>query len=426
MKQFSQFTDAQIEALETRDKGYAVRDGSGMYLWISPAGAKSWRWAYRFGGKENVVVYGRWPQVGRLKAVALHARGKLDLETGIDPAARNREAKAARKEREAATAGVQIPDDAFRKIGEKWFAWWREGKNPRHVRTVRARLESDLYPALGDKSIGEIGWLDVVEMARAIEKRGVHDTARRAIQRVGEIFEYAMLNGLCGSEVHNPARDIKPSKILKQSDPGEFAFLPERNMPELMAAIDNYSGQASIRFAIQFQALTFVRISELIGARWSEINWHEALWIIPAERMKRVRNRRPLDHYVPLAPQAVELLKHLQQISNKSEFLFPGTGGNPTIAGGSVLLAFARMGYKNQMTTHGWRKMASTWLNEQGFPPDHIEKQLSHVPADKVRSSYNHALFLVQRRRLMEAWANHLDDLRKRGQNPVWSQEKAS
>ena len=243
-------------------------------------------------------------------------------------------------------------------------------------------------------------------MARKIEARGALDIAKRALQTCGQILRYAVGHDLIE---RNPAADIKPADVLKSRKKVNYARLDAKELPELLRKMQAYDGSPYTRFALQLIALTFVRTSELIEATWDEFDLEAAEWRIPAERMKM---RTP--HIVPLSTQAVDALNCLGELRSLSVRVFPGERDHDKpMSNNTILKALERMGYKHRMTGHGYRGIASTLLHELGFPHEHIELQLAHQERNQVSAAYNWATYLPERRKMMQAWADHLDALRK-------------
>ena len=239
-------------------------------------------------------------------------------------------------------------------------------------------------------------------MVQTISKRGALDIAKRALQTSGQVFRYAVAHGLTQ---RNPASDIKPSDVLASRKAGNYARISAKELPELLRHIDGYAGAAVTRLAMKLMALTFVRTSELIGARWAEFDLEARRWDIPASRMKM---KTP--HIVPLSTQAVNVLQTLQLVSGRGTLLFPGERDHEkSMSNNTILGALDRMGYKGRMTGHGFRGVASTLLHEMGFDHAHIELQLAHQERNEVSAAYNHATYIQQRTKMMQHWADYLD-----------------
>jgi integrase len=388
-------TDTEIRKSKAGDRAYRVSDGSGLYLWITPAGGKLWRWAYEFCGKEKLMSFGKYPDVPLALARERHGEARKLLARGIDPMAERKAAKTAEK---------AAAESSFRTIAGLWFDHWQVDKSRQHVDATRRRMEANIFPLLDARSIGEIEAPELVAMVKAIEERGAADLAKRALENVGQIFRFAIAHG---HAKRNPASEIRPADILRPTRKTNLARIDAKDLPGLLRAIEVYQGKQVTRLAMKLMAMTFVRTSELIGAKWSEFDLEAARWNLPAERMKM---KDP--HIVPLATQAIEVLEMLRTLTGASEWLFPGDrDDSKPMSNNTILGALKRMGYKGQMTGHGFRGLASTILHEKGYAHEHIELQLAHAPRNAVSAAYNHALYLEPRAKMMQEWADYLDTI---------------
>jgi integrase len=388
-------TDVQIKRVKPRTKPYKVSDGAGLFLWVTPSGGKIWRWTYRHEGKAKLMTFGKYPDISLAQARERHAEARKLLATAIDPMAQRKAKKTA-------------VENSFQNIAMLWQEHWQHGKSPRHVDYVKRRMEADILPSLGARPIEEIGAPELVAMTKAIEKRGAHDIAKRALETTGQVFRYAIAHGYAK---RNPASEIRPSDILKSTRKVNYARVDAKELPGLLRSIEVYPGTHVTRLAMKLMTFTFVRTSELIGAKWEEFDIEAGRWNIPAERMKM---RTP--HIVPLAKQAGETLEILRSLSGESEWLFPGDrNAKKSMSNNTILKALERMGYKGRMTGHGFRGLASTILHEQGYPHEHIELQLAHAPRNAVSAAYNHALYLEPRSRMMQDWADFLEQTQRGG-----------
>jgi len=375
-----------------------LTDAGGLYLEVHPAGGKHWRWKYRHAGKEKRLSLGTYPSVTLAKARLARDAARLTLAEGVDPVQAKSDAKLAKRLRLGTS---------FEAVARTWFEDWKGPRSPRHADYVLRRLESDVFPALGRKPVGEVTAPQLLAMAKRIESRGAIDIAKRALQTCGQVLRYAVAHGQLE---RNPAADVKPGDALKPRRKTNYARLDAKEVPTLLRKIDAYQGTPTTRLAMMLMALTFVRTGELIGARWGEFDLEGAEWRIPPERMKM---RTP--HIVPLSRQAVEVLATLnEQRRGVTDLLFPGERDHEKpMSNNTILKALERMGYKGRMTGHGFRGIASTVLHELGHRHDVIELQLAHLERNSVSAAYNHATYLKERRELMQAWADHLDRLRR-------------
>jgi integrase len=386
-------TDTEVRKAKAKDKAYRLSDGGNLYLWVTPSGGKLWRWAYQYEGKEKLMALGKYPAVTLALARDRHGEGRKLLATGIDPMAQRKVEK---------TAEQVAADNSFASVAAQWLEHWQGDKSSRHVDQTRRRLASNILPSLGSLQIAEIEAPDIVAMVRAVEARGARDVAKRALETTGQIFRFAIAHGYAK---RNPATDIQPRDILKSSTKSNYARIDAKELPNLLRQIEVYQGTHITRLAIKLMALTFVRTSELIGAKWAEFDLETARWDIPAERMKMCT-----PHIVPLATQALEVLNLLWALTGHSEWLFPGDrNAAKPISNNTILQALKRMGYHGRMTGHGFRGLASTILHERGYGHEHIELQLAHAPRNAVSAAYNHALYLEPRARMMQEWADFLE-----------------
>lgn len=372
-------------------------DSGGLYLEVTTAGTKLWRWKYRFAGKEKRLALGAYPDVPLKKARADRDLARALLDGGTDPVQARKDGKVAQQLRLGTT---------FEAVARAWYANWSAARSDRHAGYVLRRLEADVFPAIGGKPVGDVTAPQLLALAKKIESRGALDIARRAWQTCGQVFEYALAHGQID---RNPAKDVRPGAALKPRQQGHYARVDAKELPELLRKIHAYQGSAYTRLAMQLMALTFVRTGELIAARWDEFDLDAAEWRIPPARMKM---KTP--HIVPLSTQAVDVLRCLHELRGLSGLLFPGERDHEVpMSNGTILGALKRMGYAGRMTGHGFRGVASTVLHEHGFDHAHIELQLAHMERDEVSAAYNFATYLPQRRKMMQWWADHLDQLRQ-------------
>lgn len=400
-------SDTAIRLVKVRDKPQKLSDSGGLFLLITPAGGKLWRYSYRFDGKQKTLALGSYPEISLKEARDRHIDARRLLANGRDPSEKRQEEKSQKEFSKSNT---------FRVWALKWHAHWSKGKSVRHTEYVLRRLEGDIFPIIGDMPVTEVNAHDIVKVDKAVAERGAIEIARKCHQHIGQIFRYAIAHGDKSKVNRNPATDIKPSDVLVIPPKVNHARVELKELPALLRAIEAANITQITRIAIKLMALTFVRTGELILAEWSEIDFDAEQLRIPAERMKM---RSP--HIVPLSKQSVELLKTLQIITGSSKYLFPTqnvTTKAKTMSTNTILKALERMGYKGRMTGHGFRGLASTALHEQGFDHQHIELQLAHVERDEVSSAYNHALYIKQRTALMQHWADYLDGV-KIGANVV-------
>jgi integrase len=403
-------TIREIDNAKPRNKKYKLADGGGLCLLVAPSGAKLWRWRYRFDGKEKMMALGEYPFVTIKEARESHFKARKTLDAGIDPMA-ERKAEGEAKQRDAEARQRECQSN-FENVARNWWGWWSIGKSPRHADTVLRRLEADVFPSFGHKFIDVITAADIRELMLAIERRDARDVAKRAHETTSQIFRYAIARDIAS---RNPAADFKPRDILAEARTENRARVDAKELPELLAKMDDYNGDAITRFAMKLMAYTFVRTSELIEAPWTEFDLDDARWTIPSERMKM-----DTPHIVPLSRQSVEILRALKLLTGNGRLVFPGANDkNRPMSNNTILYALYRLGYRDRMTGHGFRGLASTILNESGFDEAHIELQLAHMKRNKVAAAYNHAKYLKQRTAMMQWWADYLDGQLARGRKAL-------
>lgn len=383
------------ECKNANSNGASIRklpDGDGLYLWIYLDGRKYWRQRYWQAGKEKSLSLGVYPKVTLSDARKKRDELRKQLGADLDPSA-ERKATNLRKKLAA--------ENSFEAVAREWYGKQLHTWVPHHASDVKRRLENNIFPSIGKRPIAEIQAPELLETIRKIEARGAYDLAHRVLQVCGQVFRYGIATGRCTRNLSTDLRGaLTPHKKQHQA-----AVRPDE-LPELLRAIARYdeTGDKQTRLALQLLALTFVRTNELIGADWLEFDLNNALWIIPAWRMKM-----KAEHVVPLSRQAVLILSELKEISGSSRFVFPGRNRDKPISNNTMLFALYRLGYKGKMTGHGFRAVASTILNETGFSPDVIERQLAHCERNEVRGAYNRAEYLPERKRMMQHWADCLE-----------------
>ncbi len=390
-------TDASIKNAKPKEKAYKLTDGEGMFLLLNPNGSRWWRFNYRIGGKHKQISFGVYPEVTLKEAREKRDEARKMLRDGIDPS----QAKKAQKD---SASGA----NSFESIAREWFSKFSPTWTPSHGERILRRMERDIFPWIGKRPIGEIKAPELLTVLRRIEERGAVETAHRASQNCGQVFRYAVATGRAERDPTGDLRGaIPPTKQTHHA-----SITDPKEIGALLRAIDAYEGGLIVRCALKLAPLVFVRPGELRKAQWSEINCDKSEWVIPAERMK-MREK----HIVPLSRQSLGILRELQPLTGDGKYLFPSprTSDRP-MSDNAILSALRRMGYTgDQMTGHGFRSMASTLLNEQGWHRDAIERQLAHAERDSIRAAYNYAEHMPERRRMMQSWADYLEELRKGG-----------
>lgn len=394
-------TDVEIRKAKPAAKVVKLSDGGGLQLWITPDGAKRWRLAYRFAGKQKALALGVYPAIGLKEAREAKDDAKGLLAEGCDPS----KAKQAYNSAKAFAIANTFDSIAEELIGKKR----REGRADRTLAKIEWLL-SLARPSLGSRPVSEITAAEILGTLRTVEARGRLETARRLRATLGEVFRYAVATARAENDPTGALKGALTAPTVTHRaaivDPIAFGAL-------LRAMADDTGGAPETRAALELLALTFVRPGELRAAEWSEFDLDAAVWTIAAEKMKM---RRP--HRIPLAPRAVAILKDLRTIASGSNYVFPSvrTGARP-MSENTINAALRRLGFsKEEMTGHGFRAAASSMLNECGlWNADAIERQLAHVDNDSVRRAYHRADYWEERVRMMTYWADCCDAMRRGG-----------
>ena len=393
-KAMQKLTATAVKQAKPKAKPYKLADGGGLYLHVKTAG-KYWRYKYRFAGKEKLLALGTYPDISLADARKLHQAARENLADGIDPSSYKKTKKSADQSNSA---------NSFEAVAIEWSKT-RSKKADSTEKRQRALLEKDLFPFIGNRPIADIDAPELLKTLRKIENRGAIETAHRANRLAGQIFRYAIVTGRCK---HNPSIDLKdaltqPIKSHRQSitDPAEVG--------PLIAAIKNYQATPVVMAALQLSPLFLCRPGELRHLEWTEVNFAEARIELPASKMKM---KEP--HIIPLASQAIAILKELQPITGRGKYVFPSArGASRPLSDNGVRTALRTLGYTNdQICPHGFRAMGRTILDEVlNFPVDWIEHQIAHSVKDANGRAYNRTKHLPQRKNMMQAWADYLDDL---------------
>lgn len=386
-------TQLKIQHAKPKEKPYKLGDSGGLFLLVTPAGNKLWRFKYRFLNKEKVLAIGQYPDLSLAEARdERDAARKLNAK-GIDP---NEHKKEKRK------IAAQNDSNTFEHIAREWHEWKGASKSAYYAKQIIQRLEKDVFPKIGHRPISSISAADLLKIVRAIEDRGALEMTHRAMQICGEVFRYAIVTERAE---RNPAADLRG--FLKTPEKKHRAYISKQELPAFLKKFEAYNGSDTTKLALKLLMLTMVRPGELCGARWSEIDLDNAEWLIPAERMKMRTT-----HLVPLSKQACEILSTLKRLQRRnSDFVFPNErSAMRGMATSTLLFALYTIGYKDKATSHGFRATASTILNESGlFAEDVVERQLAHQERNRIRAAYNHAEHLPARRKMIQWWADYLD-----------------
>lgn len=391
-------TEAAIKQAKPKEKPYRLADGGGMYLEVVPAGSKYWRLKYRYAGKEKRLALGVYPAITLATAREKARLAKAELAEGNDPGELKKQARLA-KHASVANTFTLVAKELVEKRRN-------EGAAPVTLEKLSWLLDKKLNPFIGGMPVADISPVQILSTLRRIEADGLHETANRAKRVVGQVLRYAVATGRAERDV---SQDLKGALVVKKPRHRAAITNPEE-LGRLLKAIDGYMGTPEVKAALAITPLLFQRPGEIRHMEWAEIDWQQECWEIPAEKMKM-----RLPHIVPLSQQALNILRKLQPLTGDGKYVFPSArrGGRPLSENG-VLAALRTLGYNNsQVTPHGFRATARTMLDEVlGFRVDYIEQQLAHAVRDANGRAYNRTKHLVERKQMMQVWADYLDKLK--------------
>jgi len=391
-------SDTAVRNFKPKAKPFKVADGGGLFIMVTPKGGKLWRWAYRFANKQQTLALGTYPAVALADARKERELAKTDLAAGRNPAVEYQERK-----RAAARGSTK----SFAKVAEAWLESRKPSWSAGHYNRVKSSIENRMVPEFGHMSIDLVQSDDVLAAIRKrFEKIGSIEMGRRTRAYVEDIFEFAKAEKLIRDA---SAADILPA-LSKPKKKKNFAKFKPHELPSFLHKLGHYEGDRRTALAVRFTLLTMVRTTETRFAKLSEFeDWQngdasKALWRLSPERMKMDR-----EHLVPLSKQAINCLREIKSLTGNNDLIFASKTRSGVISENCMLFALYSMGYKGKATIHGLRGTASTVLNEHDFNNDWIEFQLAHDEEDEVRASYNSAEWLPQRRKMMQWWADYLD-----------------
>ncbi len=395
-KRIIPLTDMKVQKAKPQETPISLFDGGGLYLLITPSGGKLWRFKYRFNNKEMKLALGSYPEISLQDARQKREEMRRQLAQGIDPGA----VKKAKKQ------AVATEKETFESVAREWHTAFTPSWAPRHAATILSRLNHDLIPWLGSRPINEIKAPELLSVLRRAESRGALELAHRLRAIAGQVFRYAVATGKAERDPSGDLRGAIPPPKVKH----HAAITDPKEVAPLLRSLDGYQGGFVVKCALRRAPLLFVRPGELRHAEWAEINLDEAVWNIPAHKMKMKQA-----HIVPLCNQAIGILKELHEYTGAGRYVFPSvrTHARP-MSENTVNAALRHAGYdKDTMTGHGFRAMARTILDEVlHVRPDYIEHQLAHAVRDPNGRAYNRTAHLEERRKMMQQWADYLDGLK--------------
>ncbi len=395
-KRITPLSEVKIRTTKPRKNPYKLFDGGGLFLLVTPSGGKLWHFKYRFDSKEKKLALGTYPEISLADARLRRDEARKQIAHGIDPGAVRKAQKQAKTEEV----------ETFEVIAREWHTKFTPTWTPGHAVTIMSRLVRDLFPWIGKRPINQIKAPELLAVIRRVESRGALESAHRIRTIAGQVFRYAVATGRAERD---PAADLKGA-LPQPREKHHAAITDPKEVAPLLKALDGYQGHFVVKCALRLAPMFFARPGELRNAEWAEIDLDEAVWNIPAHKMKMKQA-----HIVPLCRQAMEILTELKEVTGASRYVFPsGRSSVRPMSNNAVNAALRRMGYdKDTMTGHGFRAMARTILDEVlHIRPDYIEHQLAHAVRDPNGRAYNRTAHLEERRKMMQTWADYLDGLK--------------
>lgn len=407
MKKYStqKLSDPEVRHAKPQDKLYRLRDGGGLYCEVLVTGAKTWRYNYRFDGKQKTFTIGSYPDVSLSEARALRDKAKNDIKNKIDPSQRKQLNK------------QNTLQNNFQAIAQKWMNEQKPQWSKSHYDRIKSYLTKDVFPFIGSRDVSTIEAPEIISIILKVSDRGSVNAARRVKGFIQQVFDYGVAHAKTS---RNPAKDVNLAMVLPKTIKRHYASIKDPNtLSQLLRTIDEYHGTIQVKAALRLFPLLMVRPTELTSAEWCEFDLEKAVWTIPAKRRKLPQPLKDANspddaHIVALSRQALNILEELKPYTGKGDYLFPSvrTKTRP-ITNDTIRTALRAMGFDNNtITAHGFRGVASTFLHTLGYRTEVIEAQLAHKDKNTVRSAYNHADYLVERKTMLQEWADYLDNLK--------------
>lgn len=388
-------TDTAIRTAKPTEKPYKLADEKGLFILVNPNGSKWWRLKFRIAGKEKLLSFGTYPETGLKEARSKRDDARRMIAEGIDPSEQRKAAKAARSELDA---------NSFEVICREWLESKRSNIEEAQYLKAKARLEKDVFPWMGSRPIADITAPEVLTILRRIDARGARYTAHKAKSEISQCFRYAIATGRADRD---PCPDLKGAIPTPKTD-NLPSITDPKGVAELLRAFDGFRGTFVVRCALLLAPLLFVRPGELRKATWDGFDLDKGEW-------RYFINKTKTEHLVPLASQAVAILRELRALTGHGSYVFPGRDPQLPMSDAAINAALRRLGYdtKSEITGHGFRAMARTILHEElHVKPEVIEHQLAHKVPDALGTAYNRTKFLKERKAMMQLWADYLDKLK--------------
>lgn len=399
-------SDLTVKALQPQDKPYRLNDGKGLFILINPNGSKYWRLNYTYQKKRKTISLGVYPEIGLKQARQKALNCQHQLFHGINPSQNRQDQKQADQkvidDQQRLADGIPL-ENSFAEVSQHWLATFEKTVVPATFNKVSRRIEKHALPYLGHKPIAEIKAPDVLEVVLPIAKRQTVETAHRVLNHCHRIFKYAVAHGLMEYDPSPAVADALPPIKVKH----RAAITEPRQVGQLMTAIDNYTGTFIVHCGLKLSPLLFARPGEIRQMEWKDVD-------LDAKEWHYFVTKTETEQIVPLSKQAIDVLMDIRRLTGRGRYVFPSARSDKQpMSNNTIRLALRTMGYdKETMSAHGFRTTASTLLNEQGWSPDAIERQLAHTSRNKVRAVYNRAQYLEERQKMMQAWADYLDSLK--------------
>ena len=402
--------DAVYRAAKCESKDYLINDGGGLYLLVTTNGAKWWRFVYTFSGKQKKLSMGVYPSVTLESARRKAEEARENIANGIDPSEIRSEAKKvkqlAKLNNDRVSVGLPILN-SFADVTRKWLeSIVHLTSATTHIKKT-SRIERLAYPSLGDKAINEIKSADVLATLKPLIDKNMLETAHRLHSEISAIFAFAIVHNFTDYDPAQPVAKQIPAQKVKH----RAAIIDPKQVAQLLRDIGNYQGTFVVQSAFRLSPLLFQRPGEIRQMLWADVDLAALEW-------RPYVSKTDFHHIVPLSTQAIAILEAVQPLTGTGQYVFPSSRGDGRpMSDNTIRTALKSLGYDSDvMTAHGFRTTASTLLNEQGWSPDAIERQLAHAPRDQVRAAYNRAQYLEERRRMMQSWADYLDSLKSGAQ----------
>ena len=402
-------SDAALRTIKPTDKDQLISDGSGLYLLVKPDGKKWWRFIYTFDGKRKALSLGVYPQISLSVARRQAQSNRESLANGLNPSELRKQDKVNQKAKKIVEQQIIdgiAPTGSFEHVALEWFDKKMNIRSASHQKRTMALLKRDLFPWIGHRPIAEITPAELLKPLERIENRNAIETAHRALQTAGQVFRYAWSKDMVAQDITQALRGALASR-----KGGNFSAITDPQLVKpLMQAISNYSGTFVVKTALRLAPLVFVRPGELRTAEWSQIDFEARQW-------RYLITKTQTEHIVPLSNQVIEILREIQPLTGKGRYVFPSArtpNGSRPMSDMALLTALRSLGFeKEEMTVHGFRAMARTILDEVlGYRPEFIEHQLGHAVKDANGRAYNRTSHLKERTKMMQAWADYLDNLK--------------